>query len=108
MVIIKGEIAVSIRVRERDVESYLESALGKIGVPCYKFDPTNRNGMPDRIIPLPGERVLWVEMKTDNGRLSSIQKLRHLELNRLGHKVVVIWSREDVDELVGEIKRELE
>ncbi|MBP5462215.1 MAG: VRR-NUC domain-containing protein [Lachnospiraceae bacterium] len=59
--------------------------------------------MPDRIIMLPGSRVLWVELKTKGGKLSEIQKLRHAELAKLGQDVVVVWNKEQVDELVAEL-----
>lgn len=97
----------SIKTREKDVEQYLVTSLGKINLPCLKFDPTNRIGMPDRIVPLPDGKVIWVELKTEGGSLEEIQKLRHHELKRLGHRVEVVWSREDVDNLIEGIKEEL-
>ena len=97
----------SIKNRERDVESRLVSSLKKIGLQCLKFDPTNCVGMPDRMILLPDARVIWVEVKTDSGHLEEIQKLRHQELKRLGHRVEVVWSAEDADRLIEEIKEAL-
>ncbi len=97
----------SIKNRERDVESRLVSSLKKIGLPCLKFDPTNHIGMPDRLVLLPGGKVMWVEVKTDSGHLEEIQKLRHRELENLGHTIRVVWSTEDVDSLIEEIKEAL-
>jgi hypothetical protein len=94
--------------REREVEGYLTGQLkSKLGLACMKFLPDNRNGMPDRLILLPGCKVLWVELKTVGGTLSPIQKLRHEELRRLGHRVVVVWDKLQADELVEELSREL-
>jgi hypothetical protein len=93
----------SIKVRERDVESYLVEELKKRGVACVKFIPDSKIGMPDRMVLLPDQRVLWVELKTDNGRLEEIQKLQHKRLRDIGHKVVVVWSKEDVDKLLEQI-----
>ena len=93
----------SIKVRERDVESYLVDELKKRGIMCVKFIPDGKIGMPDRLIILPDERVLWVELKTDNGRLEEIQKLQHKRLRDLGHQVTVVWSKEDVDDLLSQI-----
>ena len=90
----------SIKVRERDVESYLVRKLGEIGLPCIKFVPDGKVGMPDRIVLLPGGYVHWVELKTDNGRLEEIQKLQHRKLELQGHRVSVIWNRDQVDQLV--------
>ena len=90
----------SIKVRERDVESYLVRKLGEIGLPCIKFVPDGKVGMPDRIVLLPGGYVHWVELKTDSGRLEEIQKLQHRKLEAQGHRVSVIWNRDQVDQLV--------
>ncbi len=87
-------------IREREVESYLIKRVGMLGYKCIKFIPDQVNGMPDRMILLPGSRVLWVELKTKGGALSEIQKLRHRELREQGHEVVVVWNKEQVDELV--------
>ena len=97
----------TIKIRERDVEQYLVTILGEIGLKCIKFDPSNMIGMPDRIVPLRGGKVIWVELKKPSGgRLSEIQKLRHSELKKIGHDVRVIWSKEDADNLVEEIIKE--
>ena len=62
--------------------------------------------MPDRIIPIPDGKVIWVEMKKPSGgRLSEVQKLRHKELRKLGQDVRVVWSKEEADQLVDEIKK---
>ncbi len=87
-------------IREREVESYLIKRLKQHGLACIKFIPDQVNGMPDRLVILPGSRVLWVELKTKGGALSEIQKLRHRERKSQGHDVVVVWSKEQVDELV--------
>ena len=60
--------------------------------------------MPDRMVLQPDRRVLWIELKTEGGRLSEIQKYRHEELRRLGQDVRVVCNKEQVDELVEEIK----
>ena len=94
-------------VRERDVEAYLTGQLkSKLDLTCVKFIPDNKNGMPDRMVLLPGGRVLWVELKTIGGKLSPIQKLRHEELKRAGHDVVCVWSKTQADELVARLAQE--
>ena len=94
----------SIKTRERDVESYLVSRINELGLPCMKFIPDGKVGMPDRLVLLPGGRVLWVELKTRGGHLEEIQKLQHKRLEQIGHKVRVVWSKEAADDLVEEIK----
>lgn len=92
-------------VRERDVEKYLVERLESVGLKCIKFLPDMLNGMPDRLVLLPGGRVVWVELKTRGGELSELQKLRGLELRRAGHEVVVVWTKEQADELAWRLSR---
>ena len=91
-------------MRERTVEQHLVKSLDKIGVPCVKFLPDLQRGMPDRIILLPGGKVVWVELKTESGSLSEIQKIRHRWLQQVGQIVKVVWSVEEADKLIDEIK----
>lgn len=87
-------------VRERDVEGYLIGRVEQAGLVCLKFNPDLKNGMPDRLILLPGEKVVWVELKTKGGSLSEIQKLQHKKLRQAGHRVEVVWTKAQADELV--------
>jgi len=89
--------------REREVEGYLKRELWKIGLECVKFVPDQLPGMPDRMVLFPDGRVMWVELKTDGGTVSPLQMYRHRWLRALGHDVRVVWSKEDVDNLVKAI-----
>jgi len=92
-------------MRERTVENHLINGLKSIGLPCVKFIPDLLKGMPDRMILLPDGKVLWVELKTNGGRLEPIQELRHKWLRSIGHDVSVVWSTEEADALIEEIKK---
>lgn len=105
--LILGGVKISLHVRERDVESRLTSSLERIGVPCIKFSPEHKVGMPDRLILLPGGKCIWVELKTQGGHLAEIQKLQHRRLVDAGQRVEVLWNKKDVDNLVAEVKREI-
>lgn len=94
-------------VRERDVEGYLKDRLARLGLDFVKFVPDYKNGMPDRLILLPEQRVCWVEMKTVGGELSPLQKLRQQELKKAGHRVEVVWTKQQADELCLLLRREL-
>ena len=91
-------------VRERTVEQHLVKGLERIGIPCVKFQPDHMRGMPDRLILLPGSRVIWCELKTQGGKLEPIQQVRHRELEKSGQQVRVVWSTEQADTLIEEIK----
>lgn len=92
-------------VRERDVEKYLVEKLESIGLKCMKFLPDMLNGMPDRLVLLPDRQVVWVELKTKGGAVSELQKLRHRELERRGHVVEIVWTKDQVDELARRLRK---
>ena len=93
----------SVQIREKNVEAYLTKKLSNLGIHCYKVIPDNRVGMPDRLVTLPDGRCVWVELKTDNGKLSLVQQLRHKELRQAGQVVRVVWNKDDADEFVKEL-----
>lgn len=92
------------KVRESKVEQYLVRRCEEHGWKCIKINSSYCIGLPDRLILLPHGKSVWVELKTDGGKLSEIQKYRHYELGLLGHKVRVVWSKAEADELISEIK----
>ena len=86
------------KVLEREVEKYLADEVKKLGGKCFKFIPDYARGMPDRLVVLPKGISFWVETKRpEGGKVAAAQKLRHMELRRLGQRVEIAWSREDVD-----------
>jgi hypothetical protein len=50
-------------------------------------------GMPDMLYWLPNGLVIGVELKTEDGRLSDVQKKFHESLKILGHQVYVIYAK---------------
>lgn len=50
-------------------------------------------GTPDRLVVFPGNRMYLVELKTETGKLSEIQKHRHLTLKlKFGVHVVTLYG----------------
>ena len=91
-------------MREREVESHLRRKVEQAGGRCEKFIPDLDNGMPDRIVMLPGGVLVWVETKKPRGgKLSEIQKLQHRRLRALGQRVEVVWTKDEADRLVEEL-----
>lgn len=87
------------RKDERDIERYLKDRVDKIGGLCWKFNSFGTDGVPDRLVIYRGQ-LCFVELKAKDGKVSAIQKYRHEQLRKHGHAVKVLWSREDVDELI--------
>jgi hypothetical protein len=89
---------------EAVAEAYLRQRVEERGGMCPKFVDPSRRGAPDRMVLLPGRPVYFVEMKRQKvGRLMSWQERYHEDLRRLGHKVSVLWSKEDVDAFFLEV-----
>lgn len=57
---------------------------------CFKFVSPGNPGVPDRLILLPGGRVVFVELKTEGGRLSELQKWQIAEMEKRGADVRVL------------------
>lgn len=86
-------------------ESYIERVLKKkveqAGGKALKFVSPGWAGAPDRLVLLPGGRLIFVELKAPGRKPRPLQLKRHEELRALGFDVVVIDTPEKVADLVG-------
>lgn len=89
-------------MRESKIENYLKTEVGKYNGMCLKFT-SSVSGVPDRIVILPDNRIYFVELKQEKGRLSKIQKYMHKQFNKRGVPVYVPYSKNDVDEFIEEV-----
>lgn len=81
-------------MRESTIEQYLVTETKKRKGYCIKL--LGVVGLPDRMILLPGARVIFVEVKTITGRLSPLQKQWQIWLGVLGFKVLILRSKDQV------------
>ena len=88
---------------ERDIERYLVKRVKDLGGVAYKFVSPAHRGVADRLVVLPRGRVWFVEVKAPGGRLSMLQTLFLGDVKKLGHNACVVWSKEDVDQLIKEM-----
>lgn len=88
-------------VLERDLERYFSDQCKKRKLMTLKLHVRFARGWPDRIVALPGGRVLWVELKRPGGKTSPLQDKIHKELGLVGHVVHVIDSKEGIDNVLG-------
>ena len=88
---------------ERDVEGYLVRKVEEIGGLCLKLDSSSKKGIQDRLLLLPGGRVVFVEMKRPGGRVSVLQTVRQKQIERRGFRTCVVWDKAAVDELLNNI-----
>lgn len=89
---------------EREIEKKLMDGVRKLGGRAYKFVSPGNDGVPDRIVVLPGISPVFVELKTETGRLSSLQNVQIKKLKDLGQDVRVLYGLEDVKRFLEEIQ----
>ena len=92
-------------MRESQIENYLKKEVEKLGGLCLKFVSPGHAGVPDRIVLLPGGKVIFVELKNGKqGRLSALQKRMQTVLKKLGMQTYVLKSYEEIDSLIAELR----
>lgn len=77
-------------MREKDIEKILVNGVKDAGGRAYKWVSPGNNGVPDRIVILPEGRIVFVELKTESGTLSSLQRVQIKRLRELGQTVEIV------------------
>jgi len=90
-------------MKESKIEAKLVRMVRARGGLCYKFVSPGNPGVPDRLVVLPGGRVVFVELKTEVGRLASIQKWQLEQLRKRGVEVRVLKGLDEVERFVEEV-----
>lgn len=90
-------------MRERNIEVYLRDRIKSAGGLALKWVSPGNSGVPDRIVIMPGGRIVFVELKAPGKKPTELQKYQQERLRALGCDVRVIDSREGVDELIKEL-----
>ena len=78
--------------RESLIEKHLIAEVKKAGGIAFKFVSPGRRSVPDRIVLLPGGRLVFVECKAP-GKPRTDQLREHERLRALGFTVVVLDSK---------------
>ena len=82
-------------MNESRIERHLVDGVKRLGGMCVKFVSPGTPGVPDRII--------FVELKTETGRLSKIQRYTIGEMMKRGADVRTVKGLDAVKELLAEI-----
>ena len=89
-------------MRESAIEALLVRSVHQAGGRCYKWVSPGNSGVPDRIVFLPGGKVIFVELKTETGRTSALQDYHIATLRALGQAVRVLRGRREVERFLRE------
>ena len=91
-------------MREKQIEQKFVRATKNMGGIALKFVSPGFDGMPDRIVLLPGGRIGFVEVKAPGEKPRPLQLSRHGLLQRLGFKVYVLDDEQQIGGILDEIQ----
>ena len=91
-------------MRESVVERKFTTEVKKRGGLAVKFVSPGFDGVPDRIVLLPGGKIGFVEVKAPREKPRPLQLARHKTLMNLGFRVYVIDSVEQIGGILDEIQ----
>jgi hypothetical protein len=89
------------RMLESTIEAELKRRVEALGGICEKVRAIGRRGFFDRIIILPGPRIIFCEIKRPTGgRIAPHQSEYASRYEALGVPVAIVRNREDIDALL--------
>lgn len=91
-------------MREKTIEQKFRAAVKAAGGLALKFTSPGFDGVPDRIVLLPGGKMAFVEVKAPGEKPRPLQLARHRLLRRLGFRVYVLDDESQIGGIVDEIR----
>ena len=91
-------------MREKAIEKKLVQAVNAVGGIAPKFTSPGFDGMPDRIVLLPGGHMAFVEAKCSGEKPRPLQLARHRLLRGLGFRVYVLDEERQIGGILDEIR----
>lgn len=91
-------------VMEKSIEQALVRQAKKCGGMAVKFVSPGLDGVPDRLLLLPGGKVAFVELKAPGEKMRPLQIRRKKQLEQLGFFVYCIDSKEAIGGILDEVQ----
>ena len=89
---------------EKQIEHKLLTETRKRDGLCLKFISPGWNGVPDRIVLLPGGKIGFVEVKKSGENPRTLQLRRHKQIRKLGFQVFILDDPDDIGGLLDAIQ----
>ena len=88
---------------EKEIERRMCELIKMRGGLTYKFISPGNSGAPDRIVITPTGSVWFVELKTEKGKLTKLQRHQLAELEKRGANTRVIFGLKAAIDFVEEV-----
>jgi hypothetical protein len=82
---------------EKELEAKFVKKVKSIGGMAEKFTSPGRRSCPDRLVSLPGGRIIFVELKQNGKKPTENQKRDHEKRRALGCDVRIIDTLGEID-----------
>ena len=90
-------------MKERSIEQRLVAETKKRGGLALKFVSPGMDGVPDRIVLMPGGKMAFVELKAPGQKMRPLQQKRAGWLIALGFRVYCVDGIEQIGGVLDEI-----
>ena len=90
-------------MREKQIEQKLVRAVRAVGGLAPKFVSPGLDGVPDRLILLPGGHLAFAELKSPGQRPRPLQQRRIGQLRQLGFRVYIIDNTNQIGGVLDEV-----
>ena len=89
---------------ERDIEAWLRKQIEAQGCLFLKWVSPGNDGVPDRILIMPGGRICFVEVKTQTGHMTGLQCFWQKKLRSIGCGAVTVYGMDGAKEFIEVVK----
>ena len=90
--------------RERDIEAWLRRRIEDLGGMFLKFTSPGNDGVPDRIAVFPDGRLVFVELKTETGKLTKVQAYVCKQLIDLKQTVCIVYGMDGAKQFLEDME----
>jgi hypothetical protein len=94
-------------MKESDIQKDIIKYFEMFNFLVVKIIQTNKNGWPDLQVHKDGTTI-FIEVKSDKGKISELQKYRHEQLRQQGFVVIITSSINDLNNELIRISTELQ